>query len=501
MLALPMDGDPRDEVRRLAADTIALAHDTPLQPLAAQIARRLDEPLRVAIAGRTKAGKSTLLNALVGERLAPTDAGECTRVVTWYRHALGYEVGAVLRSGERRTLDFRRDDGVLAIDLRTTPPATLERIEVGWPSGRLRDLTLIDTPGLGSLDEASSARTSTALLGEDLQGSGDADAVIYLMRHLHRSDARFLEAFTDRSVAAASPANAIVVLSRADEIGAARPDALDSARAIASRSANDPQVRRRASGVVSVAGLIAETGATLRQQEFAWIRDLAQLPDDRRDALLVSVDRFRDPGLHPHGSDIREELLRRFGLFGLRAAIAAVADGRVRSSGELSDALLERSGIRDLQRLLAERYTARAGVLKAWSALAGLRSIASRLEREGATGATDLVAAIERLEMTSGDIALLRLLHLVLGDQVPVTDAERREVERLCGGGSAAERLGLPASSGPEAVRMAALDGAERWRSRLTDPLSDRPTVEAAEILCRAHETLHAWAVSRQERQ
>ena len=45
---------------------------------------RFDEPLRVAIAGKVKAGKSTLLNALVGESIAPTDAGECTRIVTWY---------------------------------------------------------------------------------------------------------------------------------------------------------------------------------------------------------------------------------------------------------------------------------------------------------------------------------------------------------------------------------------------------------------------------------
>ena len=46
---------------------------------------RMDEPLRVAIAGKVKAGKSTLLNALVGEEIAPTDASECTKVITWYR--------------------------------------------------------------------------------------------------------------------------------------------------------------------------------------------------------------------------------------------------------------------------------------------------------------------------------------------------------------------------------------------------------------------------------
>ena len=46
----------------------------------ARIAGRLDEPIRVAIAGTLNAGKSTLVNALVGEDIAPTDATEATRV-------------------------------------------------------------------------------------------------------------------------------------------------------------------------------------------------------------------------------------------------------------------------------------------------------------------------------------------------------------------------------------------------------------------------------------
>ena len=79
--------------------------------------RRLDEPLRVAIAGRVKAGKSTLLNALVGERLAATDAGECTRIVTWYRHGLGYRVTADLRPVGPADCRSGGEDGELLIDL------------------------------------------------------------------------------------------------------------------------------------------------------------------------------------------------------------------------------------------------------------------------------------------------------------------------------------------------------------------------------------------------
>ena len=59
-------------------------------------------PLRVAIAGKIKAGKSTLLNALLGEELAPTDAGECTRIVTWYQRGDQPQVTLHPRSADRR---------------------------------------------------------------------------------------------------------------------------------------------------------------------------------------------------------------------------------------------------------------------------------------------------------------------------------------------------------------------------------------------------------------
>ena len=396
--------------------------------------RRLDEPLRVAIAGRSKAGKSTLLNALVGERLAATDAGECTRIVTWYRHALGYRVIAELRPRGRAELAFRRSDGALEIDLG----GLRSRRSSGSRSAGRREAGRADADRharvCGSTDEAPPRGRRSALLDEDGDRPGEADAVIYLMRHLHRSDARFLEAFIDRSIAHASPINAIVVLSRADEIGAARPDALDSARAVAARYAADRRVRELASGVVPVAGLIAETGATLREEQFGWLREIAgSMPERRRDALLRSVDRFRDAERNPLGEEIREELLDRLGLFGLRLAVGLIADGRA-SAARRSCRRPSSSGpgSASSQRVLAERYGARGQSLKARSALAALRAIGDELDRRAVPGAADAWWRSTGSRHRPGELALLRLLHLVLAGAVELGADERAEIERLC---------------------------------------------------------------------
>ena len=134
------------------------------QPACARPLPALDEPLRVAIAGKVKAGKSTLLNALVGEELAPTDAGECTRIVTWYRDGVTYRV--TLYPHDRRAASPCASgavSGALDVDLGVRPAEEVERLVVEWPSASLRETTLIDTPGIGSLTPSVSARTERFL--------------------------------------------------------------------------------------------------------------------------------------------------------------------------------------------------------------------------------------------------------------------------------------------------------------------------------------------------
>jgi Dynamin family len=452
---------------------------------------RAEGPLRVALAGRVKAGKSTLLNALVGERLAATDAGECTRIVTWYVGGASYDVEAVLLDGSRAALTFRRVDGAMSIELGTLEADQVSRIEVTWPSASLRQITLIDTPGLASLDDRNSLRTREFLaMGEDRPS--DADAVIYLMRHLHRADAEFLGAFLDRSVAASSPVNAVAVLARADEIGACRLDAMVSASRIAARYQADPAVRALCTHVTPMAGLLAETGLTLREDEAAALRLLATTPDAELAGMLLSADGFCEPAVSDLTVELRRALLGRLGLFGLRLLMEEIKAGRVSSAPELSRTLVAVSGLEGLRTLIEQRFLPRAQTLKARSALAALRDIARSLASEDVAKANALDAEVERVESAIADFAELRAAHLVLSGEVVLTTDEADEVERVTTPGATDDvRLDVPVGSSADQRRDAALGAVARWRTRGSDPLNDTAVTEVCDTMTRAFEAVY----------
>ncbi len=316
------------QVAELVTTATGIYAGTPGQHRVEEIGARLAGPLRVAIAGKVKAGKSTLLNALVGEELAPTDAGECTRVPWWFRDGLTYRVTLRPRVGSPEAARFTRTDGALEVDLGDLDAGDLDSIDVEWPSRALRALTLIDTPGIAS---ATPALTHAAerFFSPDDERAGPADAVIYLMRHLHAADVGFLESFADDAFAGSTPVNTIAVLSRADELGVGRLDAMESAARVAGRYRQDRRLARLCQTVVPVAGLLAQAAVTMREDEYRLFRRLAELPDAELEELLLSVDRFSQrPGPAPAAD--RVTLLRRFGIFGTRTAVQIIRGGRWR---------------------------------------------------------------------------------------------------------------------------------------------------------------------------
>ncbi|MGH3587514.1 MAG: dynamin family protein, partial [Pseudonocardia sp.] len=465
------------EARRDEPDTARRLRD--------QLAR-LDEPLRVAIAGKVKAGKSTLLNALVGDRVAPTDAGECTRVVTWYRDGPTPRIVMQPIDGAPVPLTVRRHDGALVIDLDGTPAETLHHLVVDWPTQSLRTTTLIDTPGIASTSTEVSNRT-VAFLDPDDETPTEADAVIYLMRHLHAADASFLEAFRDRGVARATSVNTVAVISRADEIGGGRVDAMISARGIAQRYRGDPTVRGLCQNVVAVAGLLAETGRTMRQSEYGALSQLADVDRAGLEADLRSVDRFlAAPGEGPSAA-VRHALLQRFGIFGIRLATTLIRQG-ARTPAALADELVSRSGLRELQRVLHTQFTQRRDLLKARSALLSVDSVIR-------TGRDDRLAGeVERVLAGAHEFTELRLLTAVRAGTVRLPQAVVEEAERLLGGAGTAPvvRLDLPPDASDAQLRSAAFDALGRWQRHAVNPMFGRSVTDACQVLVRSCEGLLA---------
>jgi len=447
---------------------------------------RLDEPLRVAIAGRVKSGKSTLLNALVGERLAPTDAGECTRIVTWYLDGHTYQVVARPKQGEPRQLRFSREDDAIEVDLGGLAPADVDQLVVTWPSQFLRTATLIDTPGIGSLSEPVSRRAWELLAADEEETP--ADAVLYLMRHLHAGDLEFLRAFHDTEVSRPNPVNAIGVLSRADEIGVGRIDSMASARRIAARLSGEPNVRRVVQTVVPVAGLLAETAVTLTETEVAQLRRVADVPVREADDLLLTADRFveRMPELGLTSLE-REALLKRLGLFGVRLASTLLRRGVASTATELARDLGERSGLGELQDVLRSLFFERRDVLKSRSALLALDTLVRTQPRPGG----DAVAAeVEEIVASAHPFNELRVLSSVRAGWVSGKPDVVEDLERIIGGGGGAPhlRLHLAPDAGRAELTSAATDALARWQRRAENPMTAHELVVASRVAVRSCE-------------
>ncbi|HET8619239.1 MAG TPA: dynamin family protein [Acidimicrobiales bacterium] len=489
-----------NELMSLLAQARDTAPDHDARDAVDEVAGRLSEPLRVAIAGKVKAGKSTLLNALVGDHLAPTDARECTRVVTWYRDAHTYRVEAYGKDGTVRQCPFRRRDDQLEIDLGGTPAEDLDRLVVWWPSASLSEVTLIDTPGIGSISTDLSARTYTFLTADEEEPAA-ADAVLYLVRHLHNTDVRFLEAFHDDDLAHSTPVNAVGVLSRADEIGACRLDAMDSARRVAARYGHDPRIRQLCRSVIPVAGLVAQAGATLREDEFRALSTLVGPGRPDPAELALTADRFVAPDAAVDvDADGRWRLLGRLGLYGVRLALDLLARHTVTSGPELAGRLVQASGVADLQWTLHVQLIGRSQPLKARSALAALSSL---LASRSWPQSDRLATRAEMIASSAHEIAEVRLLtELWLGELVLRDEAQADELERLLGGRGVTptERLALPPDAGFGDLSAAALEARHRWSQTAEHPMSSMAVKAAARGAVRTCEGILAWLTAGQAR-
>ena len=360
-----MDADRTEQgtladLERLAreAGAVELARE------AAAVAERLREGrFYVACVGQFKRGKSTLINALVGEPVLPAGVVPVTAAVTVVR--FGARVAARVRFGERdwEDCDPRALATYVAEEHNPGNEKGVTGVEVFVPSPLLATgLCLVDTPGIASVSPAGTAATrafvphidaALLVLGADPPISGDE---LGLVEEIARSAHEL-----------------IVVLNKADRLGdAERAEALGFTERVLAERLRRPvapilqvsAVERLAGGppgrdwdalVWCLEGLALGSGASLVRAAEA--RETAAL----RDALLLELDAEREALERPlHESQARVASLRRAiagaerALEELGPRMSAVQERLRRAFSEARDAFF-RGALREARAALRAR--------------------------------------------------------------------------------------------------------------------------------------------------
>ena len=342
-------------VDRLAASAAGASREA-----AREAQSELGRPLRLAVAGRVSTGKSTIVNALLGQDVAPTSAGECTRV------AAAFSRGPVERA-ELRTLDGRRLPLPLAgsrlPDDLPVRPDEVDGIEVELMIAALDGLEIVDTPGLESLSGYDAA-TRRAL--------ERADALLLVLdpTGIRERDLALVRAFRGSSRSGGA-ARVVLVLNKADllvEVGAGLDAALAAGRRLVARQLA-PSIGAEVAAIVPAVGVVAAavSAGVLRQAHVAELAHLAQ------------PDAAAAPSL---------ELRRVLGDIGVAHATSLVATG---ADAELRAALLAGSGFGVVRAVLDEVLLANRSTIKRVAVLERLevccahRAASPRRSRRGST--------------------------------------------------------------------------------------------------------------------
>jgi len=417
---------------------------------------RLGEPLRVALTGPPGSGKSALVNALLGEDVAPvrTDAA-----AVWFHDGTRPLARVFPEAAPPFVAPLQRAPGGGHIVAAPPSPGT-RTVVVEWPCRALRHTRLVEGP------------------------AEEADAILHVTRHFGDDDLTPLQGARPGRGAGAHPVHVMVVLSRADEFAGGRTDALLTAKRIARRRRRDPRVAALCQDVLAISARLAHAGRTLREDEYATVAAIATLPRPDTEALLLSADRFTGATFPvPVTAERRVALLDRFGLGGIRLATTLARTGS-NSRVALGEQLIRQSGLTELQASISDLFTARRGVLKSRTALIALDQL---LRNEARPAAGHLIAELERLVANAHEFRELRLLAALRTGRVALPAELALEARRLAGGdgGAHCERLGVPPQTPAEELWPAAETAAARWHEQ-TRAAGSVGARRAAEVVLRS---------------
>ena len=453
-----------------------------------QIARliwALHEPLRVAFAGRVSMGKSTLVNALLQAPVAPTGDRETTKFVTRFEAGDFERVDLMLRDGSKRQA-FLTPMGVL-------PPAypvsseEIREVRVLLPYAPiLNRITLIDTPGLESLNETTSNRTNESLFSRNSRAAiADADALVYLMSTGTEDDAAAVAAFNELTAPDLCALNAVGVLNCKTE------HPISEQARVAQRLKEASAFRDRVADVIPVACLLAHAigSAMLDERYVAILRTLAGYDHGE---LLIDVDEYLEAPCGV-GRQERQRLLDMLGISGLRIALDTIRSTTDRIE-DINAALLEASGLPRLLHFIDGTFARCADQIKAGQTLAAVTRLSYQAEHASGQRARVMIETL-RAEPGMHSIQELWALQQCAQPGLDLPEWVITELARVAAEMTATSKAGLPEGACAQDVLEAARVGASRAHAYEVSLSMTRPEARIATTLRRSYTNIYRAAL------
>jgi len=360
---------------------------------------QLDKPCVLAVAGRMNAGKSSLVNALLGADLATVGATATTATINYFRYGTPANPDKPVRVWRNgRPTDESKEflDSLQGADEETLKKAIgIDKLEFLCPHEILRDITLVDTPGtdaiVGESGDGHESRTAEFFkLEKQLMEQhsevtkevtrSEADAVIYLLGQVaHVTNASFLKEFQDVSSGQTSSLNAVGIISQIDTMDEILDDRYGLAESISSK------LSRQLNTVVPVSAGIQRTLDTYGKKGIAKLHSLVhKIPDDRLSRMLRMERSFiRDYPDVDVSVEERQQLLEAMPWRVLVVIARELKKYEVSQIDEAIKELHKLSGFMELNSLLDTHFLKRAKLLRGYRIVNDLSNMIDSLLFEG----------------------------------------------------------------------------------------------------------------------
>jgi GTPase SAR1 family protein len=510
-----IEGNLQKRVEELFKSTLSYTSNQPglegFHQLLQQCQQQLHQPMRVAIVGLIKAGKSTMMNALLGEAVVATGNVEATFNVNFLRY--GDHASLLVHFKNGRSPETKSFAELAALTLRADSHRdyllSIKYIEVIYPNNILKTFNLIDTPGLLShyKDDSENTLQFLQLHGQELnqvtqtEASG-ADAVLYLFSHsLATEDKKTIEIFQGRVVGQATPINAIGVLTKVDSYWSDPnvSEPMDAGNKICQRLSAHPQIRNILYTIYPICGLLAFGAQTLTNDEWQILVQLAELvPFERMHRLIANIERFcyREYPDIPVPPSQRQQLFNRLGQYGIWLAYTLIRSG-VNNQALLVDELLKRSGICQLRDLIISHFGHRSYLIKLSKVLQTIKvgsfQYQQNLQITQQQTIKKVAGLFEELEAQEHGFSELQILRNYYDKKLDFDENEVKQMLEVTGeaGTYCGERLGLGKLTTIEEMLSVAKERMHYWQERASDYLSsDTMSTNAAGVLARSYERI-----------